>query len=59
MSASNLIFNLAFFLSHPIFEPYYTVPLEMLSLWSLLYASLLRPAAVVAEDPVPVRAARA
>lgn len=59
MSAGNLIFNLAFFLSHPIFEPYYTVPLEMLSLWSLLYASLLRPAAVVAEDPVPVRAARA
>ena len=59
MSAGNLIFNLAFFLSHPIFEPYYTVPLEMLSLWSLLYASLLRPAAVVAEDPAPVRAARA
>jgi hypothetical protein len=59
MSAGNLIFNLAFFLSHPIFEPYYTVPLEMLSLWSLLYASLLRPAAVVAEYPVPVRAARA
>lgn len=59
MSTGNLIFNLAFFLSHPIFEPYYTVPLEMLSLWSLLYASLLRPAAVVARHPVPVRVAKA
>lgn len=59
MSAGNLIFNLAFFLSHPIFEPYYTVPLEMLSLWSLLYASLLQPAAVVTEHGVPVRVVRA
>jgi len=58
-SAGNLIFNLAFFLSHPIFEPYYTVPLEMLSLWSLLYASLLRPVAAVAEHGVVVRAAKA
>lgn len=59
MNAGNLIFNLAFFLSHPIFERYYIVPLEMLSLWSLLYASLLRPAAAVAEGSVPMRAARA
>ena len=59
MSTGNLIFNLAFFLSHPIFEPYYTVPLEMLSLWSLLYASLPQPAVVVAEDSVPVRVAKA
>jgi hypothetical protein len=59
VSVGNLIFNLAFFLSHPIFERYYTVPLEMLSLWGLLYASLLRPAAVVAEDPAPARAVRA
>src|SRR6202012_1935000 len=27
MSAGNLIVNLAFFLTHPIFEPYYIVPL--------------------------------
>jgi hypothetical protein len=59
MSAGNLIFNLAFFLSHPIFEPYYTVPLEILSLWSLLYASLLQPVAVVAEHGVAVRAVKA
>lgn len=59
MSAGNLIFNLAFFLTHPIFEPYYIVPLEMLSLWSLLYASLWQPAAAVTEAPVLAQAARA
>jgi hypothetical protein len=58
MSAGNLIFNLAFFLTHPIFEPYYIVPLEMLSLWSLLYASLLQPATAMAETPVLARAAK-
>jgi hypothetical protein len=36
----NLIVNLVFFLSHPIFTPYYLVPIAMLSLWSLLFASL-------------------
>ena len=59
MSAGNLIFNLAFFLTHPIFEPYYIVPLEMLSLWSLLYASLLQPATAMAEAPALARAAKA
>jgi hypothetical protein len=59
MSTGNLIFNLAFFLTHPIFEPYYIVPLEMLSLWSLLYASLSQPAAALAERPVLARAAKA
>jgi hypothetical protein len=59
MSTGNLIFNLAFFLTHPIFEPYYIVPLEMLSLWSLLYASLLQPATAMAETPVLARAAKA
>lgn len=34
--AVNLITNLAFFLSHPIFTPYYLMPLAMLSLWTLL-----------------------
>jgi hypothetical protein len=59
MSAGNLIFNLGFFLSHPIFEPYYIVPLEMLSLWSLLYASLSQPTAAIAENPVLARTAKA
>ncbi len=47
VTAGNLLVNLAFFLSHPVFTPYYTVPVAMLSLWSLLFASLLAPAEVV------------
>jgi len=47
VTAGNLLVNLAFFLSHPVFTPYYTIPLAMLSLWSLLFASLLEPAEVV------------
>ena len=43
LTALNLLVNLAFFLSHPVFTPYYTVPIAMLSLWSLLFAYLLRP----------------
>ena len=31
VTAGNLLVNLAFFLSHPIFTPYYTVPVAMLS----------------------------
>lgn len=34
----NLIGNLAFFLLHPIYTPYYAIPLAMLSLWTLLFA---------------------
>ena len=33
--AGNLVVNLVFFMSHPVFTPYYTVPVAMLSLWSL------------------------
>jgi hypothetical protein len=43
VTAGNLVVNLGFFMSHPIFTPYYTVPVAMLSLWSLLFASLMRP----------------
>jgi hypothetical protein len=42
--------NLAFFLSHPVFTPYYTIPLAMLSLWSLLFVSLMQPAEIVDDD---------
>lgn len=42
VTAGNLLVNLTFFLSHPIFTPYYTVPVAMLSLWSLLFASLIQ-----------------
>ena len=42
-----LLVNLAFFLTHPVFTPYYTIPIAMLSLWSLLFASLMQPAEAV------------
>jgi hypothetical protein len=45
VTAGNLAINLAFFMSHPVVTPYYTIPIAMLSLWSLLFASLMPPAA--------------
>ena len=50
VTAGNLVVNLAFFLSHPVFTPYYTIPLAMLSLWSLLFVSLMQPAEIVDDD---------
>jgi hypothetical protein len=50
VTAGSLLVNLAFFLSHPVFTPYYTIPVAMLSLWSLLFASLMRPAEIVDDD---------
>jgi hypothetical protein len=47
VTAVNLLVNLAFFLSHPVFTSYYLVPIAMLSLWSLLFAFLMRPAEAV------------
>jgi hypothetical protein len=49
--AGNLVVNLAFFMSHPIFTPYYTIPIAMLSLWSLLFASLMHPTDAVDREP--------
>jgi hypothetical protein len=43
----NLVVNVVFFMSHPVFTPYYTIPVAMLSLWSLLFASLMQPAEAV------------
>jgi len=45
--AGNLVVNLGFFMSHPIFTPYYVVPIAMLSLWTLSFARLLQPAAAL------------
>ena len=45
--AGNLAVNLAFFLSHPVVTPYYTIPIAMLSMWSLLFAWLMQPAEAV------------
>jgi hypothetical protein len=58
VTAVNLLVNMAFFASHPIFTPYYTIPIAMLSLWSLLFGSLMRPAEVVDDAPLE-RAAKA
>jgi hypothetical protein len=33
--------NLIFFMTHPVFTPYYTIPVAMLSLWTLLFATLM------------------
>ena len=41
--AGNLAVNLVFFLSHPVFTPYYIVPIAMLSLWSVSFAWLMQP----------------
>lgn len=50
--AGNLLVNLVFFMSHPIFTPYYTIPVAMLSLWSLLFATLIQPVKAVNDDLV-------
>jgi hypothetical protein len=48
--ALNLVINLIFFMSHPVFTPYYTIPIAMLSLWTLLFATLDHWAPKVADD---------
>jgi hypothetical protein len=58
VTAGNLAVNLLFFASHPLFTPYYTVPVAMLSLWSLLFGCLLQPALAV-DDGVLGQAANA
>ena len=50
--AANLVVNLGFFMSHPIFTPYYTIPIAMLSLWTLLFAYLLQEKEAVDERVV-------
>jgi hypothetical protein len=52
VTAANIVVNLAFFLSHPVFTPYYTIPIAMLSLWSLSFASLTEPSELVDENLV-------
>jgi hypothetical protein len=56
--AGNLALNLAFFASHPVFTQYYTIPIAMLSLWSLLFATLMQPAEMV-DDIALGQAAKA
>ena len=55
--AGNLLVNLIFFLSHPIFTPYYVVPIAMLSLWTVSFAWLMQPDQ--ARQAAPLRSASA
>ncbi|MFH0300080.1 hypothetical protein AAFX91_23175 [Bradyrhizobium sp. 31Argb] len=48
--ALNLVINLIFFMSHPVFTPYYVIPIVMLSLWTLLFATLDHSAPKLADD---------
>jgi hypothetical protein len=55
----NLAVNLIFFMTHPIFTPYYIIPIDMLSLWTLLFATLDLRGERVAESaafPQPANA---
>jgi len=45
----NLLINLLFFLSHPIFTPYYVVPVTMLSIWSVCFAGLMKSPKLAGE----------
>jgi hypothetical protein len=40
VTTANLAVNYAFFLTYSVATPYYTIPVAMLSLWSLLFAFL-------------------
>jgi hypothetical protein len=44
LTLANLAVNLAFFLTYPIATPYYTIPVALLSLWSLLFALVTQEA---------------
>jgi len=54
--AVNLVSNLAFFLSHPIFTPYYLLPLAMLSLWTLLATTIMQAVAAKHDSFSPTDA---
>lgn len=47
IAAVNLAVNVAFFFTHTAITPYYTIPIAMLSLWSVTFAALKGPAEAV------------
>jgi hypothetical protein len=49
LTAANLAINLAFFLTYAIATPYYTIPIALLSLWTLLFGAVEQEA-----QPEPV-----
>jgi hypothetical protein len=38
---ANLLANIVFFATHPVFTPYYTIPISALSLWTLLFGTVI------------------
>ena len=50
LTIANLAINLAFFFTYPIATPYYTIPISLLTLWSLLFAHLYQEAAEDAPE---------
>ena len=59
LAAINLALNIIFFMTHPVFTPYYTVPISMLSLWTLLFATLKPYGETAADTPVPQQLVKA
>jgi hypothetical protein len=57
--ALNLAVNLIFFMTHPIFTPYYIIPIDMLSLWTLLFATLDWRGERAADDAASLQPAKA
>jgi hypothetical protein len=51
--AANLVVNLIFFMTHPIFTPYYIMPIDMLTLWTLLFATLNLRGRAAADSGFP------
>ncbi|WP_245326867.1 hypothetical protein [Bradyrhizobium sacchari] len=58
LTIANLAINLAFFFTYPIATPYYTIPISLLTLWSLLFAVLFQEAAEDAPEPAAWAEAR-
>lgn len=56
--AANLAINVLFFITHPVVTPYYTVPIAMLSFWTLLFATLPERE-TAADNPALARPAKA
>jgi hypothetical protein len=58
LTMANLALNLAFFFTYPIATPYYTIPISLLTLWSLLFAVLFQEAAEGAPEAAASATAR-
>ena len=52
LTAANLAINLVFFLSYGLAVSYYLIPIALLSLWSLLFASVMDETETPRAEPV-------